>query len=61
MRAKVSIRWREELIEDERNFYIKLSPDVTYELTGLEEAKKGAADKVLKDLQNAAKSAKGKK
>ena len=61
MKAKVKITWREELVEDERNFYIKLSPDVHYELVGVEDAKKDAADKLLKDLQKAAKNAKVKR
>lgn len=61
MKAKVTIKWREELVEDDRNFYIKLSPDVEYELEGIEEAKKGAVDKLLKDLQETAKNAKVKK
>lgn len=61
MKAKVTIKWREELVEDDRNFYIKLSPDVEYELEGIEEAKKGAVDKLLKDLQQTAKNAKVKK
>lgn len=51
--AKASITWREDLIEDEGNFYIKLSPDIRYSVTnakkladavakeGLEEMKKG--------------------
>ena len=61
MKAKVRITWREELVEDDRNFYIKLSPDVQYELVGIEDAKKGAVDKLLKDLQEAAKNAKVKR
>lgn len=61
MKAKVTIKWREELVEDDRNFYIKLSPDVEYVLEGIEDAKKGAADKLLKDLQEAAKNAKVKR
>lgn len=61
MKAKVTIKWREELVEDDRNFYIKLSPDVEYELEGIEEAKKGAVDKLLKEVQQTAKNAKVKK
>lgn len=61
MKAKVTIKWREELVEDDRNFYIKLSPDVEYELVGIEDAKKGAVDKLLKDLQQTAKNAKVKR
>ena len=59
MKATVSITWREELVEDERNFYVKLSPDVKYEITDIEETKKNVADKILTELQKAAK--KGKK
>lgn len=61
MKARVSITWREELVEDERNFYIKLSPDVTYELVDVEAAKNDAADKLLAKLQKAAKSKKVKR
>ena len=58
MKARVNITWREELVEDARNFYIKLSPDVSYELVDTETAAKEAADKLLVKLQKAAKKAK---
>lgn len=58
MRAEVKITWREELVESERNFYIKLSPDVEYKLVDIESTKQAVADKLLKKLQQAAKSTK---
>ena len=61
MKARVSITWREELVEDERNFYMKLWPDVKYELVDVELAKNAAADKLLAKLQKAAKNKKGAK
>ena len=61
MRAAVSITWREELVEDERNFYVKLSPDVHYQLYDIEQTKHKVADKLLRDLQKAAKEVRVKK
>lgn len=56
MRAKVSITWREELVDTDRSFYVKLSPDVNYSIVGVEDAKKKIADKIVKDLQQAVKN-----
>lgn len=61
MKAKVTIKWREELVESTGNFYIKLSPDVEYQLVDIEASKQATADKLLKRLQQAAKNAKVKK
>lgn len=58
MRAKVSITWREELVDTDRSFYVKLSPDVNYSIVGIEETKKQIADKLIKDLKQAAKTTK---
>lgn len=61
MKAKVHITWREELVESERNFYVKLSPDVRYELYDIEETKQHVADRLLKKLKDASKHVKVKK
>lgn len=61
MRAEVKITWREELVESTGNFYIKLSPDVEYQLVDIEATKQATADKLLKRLQQAAKEARMKK
>jgi len=61
MKAKVSITWREELVEDERNFYVKLSPDVHYQLVDVEKTKEEIADKLLKELQKMSKQVRVKK
>ena len=55
MKAEVSITWREELVEDERNFYVKLSPDVRYTLTDIKQTQEKTAEKILKELQRASK------
>ena len=59
--ANVSITWREELVEDERNFYVKLSPDVRYTLTGVTAEKDALANRILLELQKAAKEVKVKR
>jgi len=61
MRAEVRISWREEIVDDERNFYVKLSPDVHYVVTDIEETKKQIVDKLLSDLEKTAKNVKVKK
>lgn len=58
MKAQVKITWREELVEDGANFYIKLSPDVEYQLVDIESTKTAVADKLLQKLKRAAKNAK---
>ena len=58
MKATVSITWREELVDDERNFYVKLSPDVKYELSDIKNTQDKVADKILKELQKASKNIK---
>ena len=59
--AEVNIDWKEELVEGPRNFYVKLSPKISYKLVGGEKATNAVAERALKDLQKAAKEAKGKR
>lgn len=59
--AEVNIDWKEELVEGPASFYVKLSPKISYKLVGGEQATKAVAERALKDLQKAAKEAKGKR
>ena len=61
MKARVHITWREELVEGDRDFYVKLSPDVHYELVDVEATKQQIADRLLAKLQKASETVKVKK
>lgn len=59
--AEVNIDWKEELVEGPRDFYVRLSPKISYKIVGAKQAVNAVAERALKDLQKAAKEAKGKR
>lgn len=59
-KLQVDIDWAEELVEDERSFYIKLSPQVSVQPVDVDVPDK-EFDKIVQELQKVANNAKVKK
>ena len=57
IKTAVDIKWREELVEGPKSFYIKLSPDVTFSAIDAEVSDQ-EIDRITAVLNEAAKKAK---
>lgn len=57
MKARIGIKWREQIVDDAENgnFYLRLSPSISYKIIRTEEEKKQMIQEIVDEIRKETK------